>query len=66
MEKVKIEIVFDPNTNNVGVTAPLENKVLCLGMLAMAQKLVQDFDPAKQQERPHLIVPRGTINGLKN
>lgn len=67
MEKVTITLEYDPANGRVGIAAPLSNKVLCLGILSLATRLVQDFDPAKaqQQQQSALIVPRPGVNGFR-
>jgi len=55
---VKLEIVAD-DAGNVYLTGPLQNKVLCLGLLEMAKDVVKTYQPPKI----HTNVP---ANGLPN
>lgn len=45
---LQILVTLNPQTNQLAVQGQIENKVLALGMLEMAKKVVLDFDPAKQ------------------
>lgn len=45
---IKLEITLDPRTGQVTINAPLQDKILCLGVLAMAERLVHEYDPARQ------------------
>ncbi len=47
---IELKIVFDPATNQMTITGPIEQKVLSYGMLDMARDLVQAFDPTKQSQ----------------
>jgi hypothetical protein len=44
-EQPKIEITID-QSGQVLVTGPLENKILCLGMLKMAENAIINFKPS--------------------
>ena len=41
---VQMMILWNPANGEVNVSGPLDQKVVCLGMLAMAQKAVHDYD----------------------
>lgn len=45
----KIEIVFDGK--NLGLNAPVEDKILCLGMLELAKQIILNAN------KPSVIVP---------
>ena len=40
-KEITLTIVFDPQGRRVQVTGPLDNTVLCLGMLAEAGRIIQ-------------------------
>ena len=48
---VKIEILFDQATGAMSMSAPLNSKILCLGVLELAKKHVMDFDPTAADRR---------------
>lgn len=43
---IEISIVFDPNTGRVLVNGPINEKILCLGIMEMAKRAIMDFNPA--------------------
>lgn len=51
---MKIEIIIQPD-GSVNVTGPLGNKILCLGALELAKKVVLEFDP---NQTPGILVAR--------
>jgi hypothetical protein len=58
METVKIEIVYTPGQeNSVQISGPLDNKMLCYGMLEMAKHAVQSYKPS-QIATPSIVVPK--------
>lgn len=56
---VELKITLDPTTGGVNVTGPINDKILCLGLLELAKGIVQAHDPGKQ---PILLANR--IPGL--
>jgi len=54
---IDMQIIFDRVTGQVSVAGPLENKILALWMLTMAQKAVHEYDPAKSR----LVVPNISV-----
>lgn len=47
MPPVELTIVFDPQTGAVNARGPIDNKLLCMGMLEMGKKAILDHDPAR-------------------
>lgn len=56
MPTVVLTITIKEN-GAVGVTGPLENKLLCHGMLGMAAKAVNDFDADKRIQEAGVMPP---------
>lgn len=52
-------VTFDQLTGNVQVTGPIQNVVICVGMLDMAKKAIQDF--AAEQAKNSRIVPAASM-----
>jgi hypothetical protein len=40
--QIVLRVIFDPKSGQVGFEGPIDNKILCLGMLALAEKIVND------------------------
>mgnify|MGYP001473359361 CR=1 FL=1 len=61
--KVQIVVQFDSEASpneRVRVAGPLEDKILCLGLMAIAMRIVQDFIPqASNIAIPKFVVPSG-------
>lgn len=45
---IELKLIFDPNTGQVQVAGPIDNKLLCYGILERAKDAIRDFNPAKQ------------------
>ena len=55
MNEVTLTIMLKP-TGEVALAGPIENKLLCLGLLAVAQNVIINYDPgAIQIAKPGLI-----------
>jgi hypothetical protein len=52
--RAKLEITLLVN-NQLQVNGPLPDKLLCLGMLALAEGVVREYDAART---PGILVPR--------
>lgn len=60
MPKVQIVISFDGQS--VSVAAPMEDKVLCYGMLAAAEHLIHDYVASEQPiVKPATSLPPGLL-----
>lgn len=53
---IQLVITLQPN-GRVDVTGPIQEKLLCLGLLAMAQTIVVQYDPTTA-----IIPVAGTLN----
>ncbi len=53
---VILTITLNPQTG-VSINGPIQDKILCLGLLAMAEKMVHDFDISKKIIEP-MIIPK--------
>lgn len=64
-EKVQITVDFDPATGAVRLNAPLQNRVLCYGLLQMAMEIIAKQDN-KAPKPSSIVVPQIKIgpNGL--
>jgi hypothetical protein len=51
---VQLVITLSPD-GNVNVQGPIENKLLCYGLLEAAKDAIRNFDPAR---KPGLLLPR--------
>lgn len=56
--KILIELMED---GNVTINGPLENKVLCYGLLKMGEVLVTNYEAKKII--PMVMVPSGSVLG---
>ena len=52
---VELKITFDQLTGQVQVNGPIQNLVLCMGMMEMAKQALHEF--AKEQAKGQRIVP---------
>ena len=60
--QAKLEIVLNQN-GSVTIAGPINNKILCYGLLESARKALDDFVP---NYRPQIVlVPPLPFNGLK-
>lgn len=55
MAKVKIEIEFDTDSKNIGINAPIGDKMLCLAMIEFAKFNIMSAPPPPP--RQDQIVP---------
>jgi len=51
--KIRLVIDFDPQTGAVNLSGPIENKLLCYGLLELAKECIQNH--AKQQKNQILV-----------
>lgn len=58
--ELRIQLQEDENGQNVRVIGPLQNKVLCLGMIELAKKAVLEA----QTETPRVLVAAGMPGNL--
>ena len=54
-----LTITFDQTTGQVGVNGPIQNPLLCMGMMEMAKKAIHDF--AAAQASGQRIVPASAM-----
>ena len=47
MTQVKLEITFEVESGRVNVDGPLENRLVCYGMLEMAREIIARQTPAE-------------------
>ena len=53
-----LSITFDPMTNQVSMSGPTDNRILCYGMLGMAQEMLAGIGLKSHQQTPaNGIVP---------
>lgn len=48
---IVLQITLDPLTSGLNVAGPIDNKVLCYGMLELAKDAVREFAGQKKQQR---------------
>lgn len=53
---VELKISFNPATNEVAFSGPLENKLLCYGLLEMARDAVKSFGEKTVAQRGLQVV----------
>lgn len=71
MSKVRLSIQLDTSTGQVSLKGPLENRLLCFGLLGMAHSSLtratiqdqQEAQPPSEIIRPELLVGMGR-NGM--
>jgi hypothetical protein len=54
---MQITITIDPTTGAISVSGPLENTMLCLGMLEMAKGSILEY-ARKSQEGKRILDPK--------
>jgi hypothetical protein len=59
-----LSITFDQLTGQVQVNGPIQNLVLCMGMMEMAKAALHDF--AKEQAKGQRIVPASSMPLIRN
>lgn len=64
--KHKLELVFDDQTGHLALAGPLQNKLLCYGMLELAKEAMgnKEFKPTSLpsvEEKEIEVVPAGTM-----
>jgi predicted component of type VI protein secretion system len=57
---VKLEIVLHPD-GRVAIDGPLENRILCLGLLAEAEELVRQVGRQAEAARKVEVAPAGLV-----
>ena len=55
---IQLVITLDPNTHDVQVSGPIQDRLMCYGMLALAQEAIQQF-AEKGQSSPIVRPPPG-------
>ncbi len=55
MPKVQLVITMEEN-GHINVNGPIENKILCFGLLKIVEKIIMDFQPPKVIV-PNIVVP---------
>lgn len=59
-----LTITHDPTTGAVQVNGPIQNPLLCMGMLEMAKQAIHNF--AAEQAKGQRIVPASTMPFVKH
>lgn len=54
--KIQLAIMFDPTTGALSVNGPIDNLILCFGLLEMAKENLRNHH-AKNQARIALVPP---------
>lgn len=62
MNKIQLMITLDQQTGQIDIAGPIENKVLCLGLLSFAERLVQDYQAPQKLIQPAVGIPRMSKN----
>lgn len=61
---IELKIMFDPQTGQLQVGGPINDKILCYGLLERAKDMVRDFDATKAASSPIIIANRiANLNG---
>jgi len=55
LDVITLTVHLNTKTGEMGVQGPLENKILCLGMLTLAIKSVQEYKPV---EAGGIVIPQ--------
>ena len=58
-----LTITFDQVTGAVGVTGPLQNPLICMGMMEMAKQAIHDL--AKEAAKQQRIIPANVMPMIK-
>jgi hypothetical protein len=45
--KIQLIITLDPTSRAVSVNGPIQDKLMCLGMIELAKAAIQSFDPSR-------------------
>ena len=55
-----LSITFDQLTGAIGVNGPIQNPLVCYGMLEMARQAIQNFaqEQAQRKIQPVSVMPR--------
>lgn len=61
---LQMKILFKPMTGEISIEGPLNDKVMCYGILEQAKDVVRAFDPAKSITLP--AMPNGKKLGIVN
>ena len=56
--KIQLIIEFDPETGNVQTNGPLDNRMLCYGMLEMAREILVKRAGDPKQRGGRILVPQ--------
>jgi hypothetical protein len=58
--KVVITISYDHSNGALSINAPLDQKILCFGLLEAAKKIISDFN-AEAPTVGQIVVPSGRV-----
>jgi hypothetical protein len=53
--KVRLVIELEPKSGEIGLQGPLENRLLCVGMLELAKSMVLQQQPKAPEEKPRVL-----------
>lgn len=60
---ITLTIQFDQMTGAIGVNGPIQNPVICYGMLELARQAVQNY--AQEQAKERRILPANVMPMVK-
>lgn len=55
MGEISLTVTFDPSTGRIGLNAPMDQRMMCYGMLEMAKEIL--LKHGAQQTGSKLITP---------
>lgn len=58
---VELKLILDPKTGQLQVFGPVHDKILCYGMLALAQDAIRDCNSKSPEQRPNILLARGQL-----
>jgi hypothetical protein len=56
-ELIRLELVFDPQKQQIAVNGPIMNRMLCYGLLKLAEKAIDEN--YAQHTKPRLVPANG-------
>lgn len=61
---IELRIQFDQSNGNVNVHGPLQNRMLCYGMLEMAREIIYKQGAQQKSKAGSIVVPQIGIKGI--
>jgi hypothetical protein len=65
MSKLSLTIMMEED-GRIGVNGPIDNKILCYGMLELAKQAIQAYEPGRKIVTPNGSVPVNLEKGQQN